>query len=54
MKDRIPVDETRAAARLLVVLAVLALLGLVGVYQMAESTPVRWNWVGNGRPDARS
>ena len=50
MRDRTPVDETRAAARLLVLLAVLALLALVGVHRLAESTPAPWNGVGNGQP----
>ncbi|HET9157711.1 MAG TPA: hypothetical protein VFN91_13650 [Myxococcaceae bacterium] len=45
MRHPIPVDETRAAARRLALLAALALLGMVGVHRLAESTPVPWNAV---------
>jgi hypothetical protein len=45
MRHPIPVDETRAAARRLALLAALALLGLAGVNRLAESTPSPWNAV---------
>jgi len=48
MRHPIPVDETRAAARRLALLAALALLGLVGVHRLAESTPVPWNAIPTG------
>ena len=45
MRHPIPVDENRAAARRLALLAALALLGLAGVNRLAESTPAPWNAV---------
>ena len=49
MRQPIPVDETRAAARRLALLAALALLALAWVQWLAGSTPEPWNAVPTGR-----
>ena len=50
MRQPIPVDETRAAARRLVLLAALALLALAWVQWIAGSTPAPWNAVPTPAP----